>query len=603
MAHASFVSLFIGVTVIMCTVPFPSYAQQTQQKSECPTEMAAVTWELPPYVYRRRGNAAITDGVIVDIIVNAMAVCCSRFSPARNQQPLEGSLVSDLKQSIDNLNLPNTSFGFFEVNSNIKVPAAQLLTAYDLDSVTTENVNFTFAIPLSASEAANIGRLRPGSIFVPVIESPGTLLIVKKHDVPIGADMIQIICEGWPLFILILAASATAGIVIWLFDRLQNPNEIPRPFLAGFWEGFWWAFVTMTTVGYGDISPRSILGRLFGMVWIIIGVTILSVFTAMITTALSFNDNRRQQQHVFGQHVFVLNGSEDHKLGISKGANVFLVDTVDDLTSRFGTSKTRGILLDQFTIASSAIDIRQTRILDAYENHVTYGVLLDGLSSDLTSCLFKTILVSQHDILKDVTSRIEPLLFSEKNSMKLFQPKTIAAILMGIGVWCLLFGFFVIWEFAYWRPKHKRRQEEKQRELALAAEERRSSAWCFNYGAIVDDTEKENAVQRSEMLSSVIDDAQLNATSNKTIEELFKRQNTELGVLWKERVEFEGKWSRRLHDTRIRHQREQRRTFGQQSDQSCCQELQNSPTAEQPPLEGVLGRHRHELDKPVILNR
>ena len=33
-------------------------------------------------------------------------------------------------------------------------------------------------------------------------------------------------------------------------DTLRNPDEFPQSFLEGSWEGFWWAFITMTTVGY-----------------------------------------------------------------------------------------------------------------------------------------------------------------------------------------------------------------------------------------------------------------------------------------------------------------------------------------------------------------
>jgi hypothetical protein len=32
-------------------------------------------------------------------------------------------------------------------------------------------------------------------------------------------------------------------------DHVGNPDEFPKRFTEGVWEGFWWAVVTMTTVG------------------------------------------------------------------------------------------------------------------------------------------------------------------------------------------------------------------------------------------------------------------------------------------------------------------------------------------------------------------
>ena len=37
---------------------------------------------------------------------------------------------------------------------------------------------------------------------------------------------------------------------IYFKERKNNPEEFPRDFIPGFWQGFWWALVTMTTVGY-----------------------------------------------------------------------------------------------------------------------------------------------------------------------------------------------------------------------------------------------------------------------------------------------------------------------------------------------------------------
>lgn len=46
------------------------------------------------------------------------------------------------------------------------------------------------------------------------------------------------------------------------------------------WDGVWWAWVTVTTVGYGDIVPTSDIGRLFGAVLILMGVCLFSLLTA-----------------------------------------------------------------------------------------------------------------------------------------------------------------------------------------------------------------------------------------------------------------------------------------------------------------------------------
>ena len=70
-------------------------------------------------------------------------------------------------------------------------------------------------------------------------------------------------------------------------DTYWNEEQFPRKFGEGIAEGFWWAFVTMTTVGYGDISPVGVPGRLFAVVWILTGLVIIAIFTGVITTSLT----------------------------------------------------------------------------------------------------------------------------------------------------------------------------------------------------------------------------------------------------------------------------------------------------------------------------
>ena len=70
--------------------------------------------------------------------------------------------------------------------------------------------------------------------------------------------------------------------------------EEDRPFP----DAVWWAIVTLTTVGFGDISPVSLGGRVIGVVLMFFGIGVLGTFTATIASV--FVDQRRRKDRGMG---------------------------------------------------------------------------------------------------------------------------------------------------------------------------------------------------------------------------------------------------------------------------------------------------------------
>lgn len=97
---------------------------------------------------------------------------------------------------------------------------------------------------------------------------------------------------------LLLFSFVSTTLVFWVFEPNENPN------VDSYLDVFWWWIVTSTTVGYGDIFPVTIAGRLVGIVAIIVGIY---TYTNIITLTADFVKRRVNRHHIGTEQVTAKN--------------------------------------------------------------------------------------------------------------------------------------------------------------------------------------------------------------------------------------------------------------------------------------------------------
>ena len=84
----------------------------------------------------------------------------------------------------------------------------------------------------------------------------------------------------------LVGLSLTAGLLVWLFERRHN-EHFSGTFIRGLSSSVWWSTAAMTQRGAGDFRPMTLPGRVVAILWMVVSIIVIAVFTAGLTSALT----------------------------------------------------------------------------------------------------------------------------------------------------------------------------------------------------------------------------------------------------------------------------------------------------------------------------
>lgn len=142
-----------------------------------------------------------------------------------------------------------------------------------------------------------------------------SLAILSRTDDPSFFDRIAPLFTINLLYALIvfLFILACVGTLLWLAERKASPEQFPHEPAKGIANGMWCAIVTMSTTGYGDIAPVTLMGRIVAGTWMIVSILFATTMVAGIASSLTLSglgsDTISSAEQFSKKNIAVLKGS------------------------------------------------------------------------------------------------------------------------------------------------------------------------------------------------------------------------------------------------------------------------------------------------------
>ena len=297
-----------------------------------------------------------------------------------------------------------------------------------------------------------------GIEHVGLLTSNEIVIVLPRNSIYLPLKIVRGIRNSFVVILFGALIALFVGLLFWIVERPFN-DQLDHP-VTGPFNAIYWSFVTMTTVGYGDITPNTSIGKIISILWMILGLVIASVVTATISQFVSGTEGLE----IAGQRVAVLENSYEHSLidHDYKGKGVPYMDYEEAIKAlRRGDVFAAALPYEVAAqMAESIINLKGENTLSivyALSGRVKFGAFLsNGFSkTNLGKCMFSDTNVEDSKTFYDKHIKFETVYYGE-----LIEELTDAIafhVLYGmIGV-----AVFIGVTLAYFFPKCKQKKKNK----------------------------------------------------------------------------------------------------------------------------------------------
>ncbi|GJQ58914.1 MAG: ABC transporter substrate-binding protein [Candidatus Scalindua sp. AMX11] len=149
-------------------------------------------------------------------------------------------------------------------------------------------------------------------------------------------------------FLIILAI---VGSFLWIAERKKSPEQFPHDPLKGIGTGMWLAIVTMSTTGYGDRAPITLIGRIIAGLWMVISIIFATSMVAGIASILTLSTLESTTvstiEQLSGRKAATISGSPSEEFLIKTKVKVIGVDNLDEAIEKLESKDVDAVVFDR----------------------------------------------------------------------------------------------------------------------------------------------------------------------------------------------------------------------------------------------------------------